>query len=296
MVIKIDVFLKEKKLMSEKQQPYFNILRNGVRVTFPMDQNSMDALEKFELKESDVFIVSYPKSGTTLTQQMVRLIAGMKLDCPITDVIPWIEEDFAHPEKVDKLQHMSSPRYFKSHTPWNMIRKGKGVRYIYIARDGRDVAVSLFHHMHGFTLYNYCESWEDFFPLFIRGETEWGSWFEHVKEFWLRRNEENVLFIRYEDLLRNAESSVEQVAKFLGYSLTHERCCEIAKKINFDAMKKDATVNYQWSRSLRSDFSFIRKGLPGEWKEFFTPAQEKQFDELYSQVIGSDSRCYEFKL
>ncbi len=44
-------------------------------------------------RPSDVFVVSYPKSGTTWTQQIIKLIwnNGIEDGRDIDDVIPWIE-------------------------------------------------------------------------------------------------------------------------------------------------------------------------------------------------------------
>ncbi|XP_047297278.1 sulfotransferase 4A1 isoform X4 [Homo sapiens] len=46
----------------------------------------------------------------------------------------------------------------------------------------------------------------------------YGSWFEHVQEFWEHRMDSNVLFLKYEDMHRDLVTMVEQLARFLGVS------------------------------------------------------------------------------
>ncbi|KAL6047823.1 hypothetical protein STEG23_034645, partial [Scotinomys teguina] len=46
----------------------------------------------------------------------------------------------------------------------------------------------------------------------------YGSWFEHVQEFWEHRMDANVLFLKYEDMHRDLVTMVEQLARFLGVS------------------------------------------------------------------------------
>ena len=67
---------------------------NGV--TFPgfISTETYDNLRDFHPRSDDLFIVTYPKSGTTWTQQIVKLIRSNGEDdqkMRIATVIPWIE-------------------------------------------------------------------------------------------------------------------------------------------------------------------------------------------------------------
>ena len=54
----------------------------------------MDGLRDFPLLAEDLFIVTYPKSGTTWMQQIVKLIRTNGLDdgMRISDAVPWLEK------------------------------------------------------------------------------------------------------------------------------------------------------------------------------------------------------------
>ena len=58
-------------------------------------EDRLQVLANFPLQPDDVFIVTYPKSGTTWTQQIVRLIRNNGIEdtsgINIGIAIPWIE-------------------------------------------------------------------------------------------------------------------------------------------------------------------------------------------------------------
>ena len=58
-----------------------NLIQDGKggQIKFPIfiSQEDMDLIEKeFIVKDGDVFIVTYPRSGTTWTEQMVHLLVN----------------------------------------------------------------------------------------------------------------------------------------------------------------------------------------------------------------------------
>ena len=67
---------------------------NGVPFPPFITQEKMDALGDFTLLADDLFIVTYPKSGTTWMQQIVKLIRtnGVENGERVDQVVPWLEE------------------------------------------------------------------------------------------------------------------------------------------------------------------------------------------------------------
>ena len=57
------------------------------------DQQRMDEVARFELRNDDLFIVTYPKCGTTWMQQLVKLIRARGVDDKVhpMESIPWLE-------------------------------------------------------------------------------------------------------------------------------------------------------------------------------------------------------------
>ena len=95
------------------------------------------------------------------------------------------------------MQLLPSPRMFKSHSPYFMMAGGEpatsSARYIYLARNPKDTAVSFYHHTKSYELLRGCDAdWDGFFERFVSGEVEYGSWFEHVLQWWQHRGRNEI--------------------------------------------------------------------------------------------------------
>lgn len=67
-------------------------------------------------------------------------------------------------------------------------------KFIYVARNPKDVAVSYFHHTLAFEVYEYNGNWNDFFSRFYTGEICEGDWFDHVLGWWKHRGMKRNIF------------------------------------------------------------------------------------------------------
>ena len=147
--------------MSSIQLPFKHSVANEIVFPSFIDQQVMDRLKDLHLRPDDLFIVTYPKSGTTWVQQIIKLIKndGKEDGRTVDEAIPFIEEALCaeaehHIRDRVGINEMPSPRYFKSHMPYQMMPGGPphtaSAKYIYVARNPKDVAVSLFYHLRGF--------------------------------------------------------------------------------------------------------------------------------------------------
>ena len=130
---------------------YAHTIVNGYFTpTFFTQELYDNAQQNNPLQDGDVVISTYPKSGTTLTQNLVFNMLHGKIpdNYTLTTVVPWHECS-------SKINHFSSEnRAWKSHLCWeDTFKTNKKVKYIYVARNGKDVAVSLLHHARGFKLF-----------------------------------------------------------------------------------------------------------------------------------------------
>ena len=90
---------------------------------------------------------------------------------------------------IADIKTMPSPRVIKTHLPYNTIPKGVNedaqCKYIYVARNPRDVAVSYFHFSSTTRPFNsgYNGPWEFFFKLFVEGKGKFVvATFRHLKK------------------------------------------------------------------------------------------------------------------
>lgn len=75
----------------------------GGQIPFPpfITQQDMDILAKeFVVQNDDLFVVTYPRSGTTWTEQIVHLILnqGDQGEQLLTDAAPWLETLLRRPQ------------------------------------------------------------------------------------------------------------------------------------------------------------------------------------------------------
>jgi hypothetical protein len=201
----------------------------------------------------------------------------------ITQVCPWFERALITGRDLDILP---GPRVFKSHLTFRRIPKGP-CKYIYVARDGKDVAVSYFHfhqsHM------SYKGSFEEFFEQFLAGDLHYKSWLRHVEGWWAHRDDSNILFLHYEDLVLDLAGSLHRIAHFCGLDVVPERFDRILERCGFSFMKAhesqfDPLLGMLWERGARPN-AHLRNGQAGSWKEHLSPEQEAQFDRAFGRRL-----------
>ncbi|XP_068099938.1 sulfotransferase 1 family member D1-like [Hyperolius riggenbachi] len=272
----------------------------GMPTEGPFAENWMN-VQNFQAREDDVMINTYPKSGTTWACEIVDLIfnAGdsKKTDREaIYERVPFLELAMANmPPTTQILDNMKGRRLIKSHLPAELVPKSfweNNCKIIYVARNGKDVAVSYYHFHKTFSLFPDPGPWESFLERYMEGEVAYGSWSDHVKSWWKIRQQSHVLFLFYEDMLQDPKHAIQQVADFLKQDLSHEALNEIQRKTSFQAMKENPLTNYSTFPNSIMDQSvtpFMRKGICGDWKNNFTVAQSERFDEYYRrEMSGTD--------
>lgn len=262
-------------------------------------------MKGLKLRQDDVWIVSYPKSGTTWTQQIVRLIIsrGENDRKLLTSAVPWVEafeSNMPGCESID-LDEMPSPRAFKSHFPYDRMPCGppntQSGKCIYIIRNPKDVCVSLFLHYTSIPVPEAAQlQWDDFFEVFLGG-IEFGNYFEHVLSWWSHRDDDNVLVLKYEAMKKDLPSAVSKIAKFIGQDIDKKLIDEISDKTTFDNMKKDSSANCKWiSEGYRDGHNpYVRKGVVGGWRDYFTPKQAERLDVLYETRLKAAGLELEFQ-
>jgi hypothetical protein len=249
----------------------------------------------FVPREDDIFVASYPRSGTTLIQMIVyQLTTDGNLNFThISEHIPWFERAFAYGKDFEK---MAGPRIFKTHLRYGSVPK-RPCRSIYVARNGKDVAVSYFHFYQSHMKYR--GDFRRFFQRFLRGKLRYGSWFKHVASWWKHRDDPNVLFITYEELVGDMEGSIRKIIDFCKLTVSEEHLQRTLQVCSFQSMKKhEEKFDHRTQVILDSGMqanSFLRKGGVGGWKEDFTPQEEALFDENYQRELGGLGLDFRFQ-
>jgi len=241
---------------------------------------------ELEVRESDVFISSYPRSGTTLTQWILYLLAheGQPEPAHLTKVSPWFERSLAIGElRASDFRRFPSPRVFKSHLPRQWLPDG--ARYIYVERDGLDVLISYFHFYRAYLGFE--GTLDDFHRRFVEGRVQYGSWFEHVAGWREKASDADVLIVRYEDLLDDRKAEIERIVDFLGWECGERSVDRAVIESSFDAMKQresifDHATALLLERGVKPQ-SFLRAGQTGRGADALTEAQVREIRERSSK-------------
>ena len=221
----------------------------------------------------------------------------------LTDSVVWLEEmnpsDPNHYYQIN-LDNMVPPRVFKSHTPYSMLPGGAPhttpARYIYVARNPKDVLVSYYYHCLTWKSMQFTGTWDQFYTMFMNNKIPFGSWFDHILEWWKHKDAENILFLKYEDMKKDLRGTVETIAEFIGYNLSQDVIGNIVMQSTFENMQKNPTANYSWWDDRRTPefVPFLRKGTVGDWRNHFTPQQSEEFDALYTKRMKDSGLDFDF--
>ncbi|XP_044106070.1 amine sulfotransferase-like isoform X1 [Neovison vison] len=258
----------------------------------PLDIGFIENLDNFEIRENDVFIVTYPKSGTIWFQQLLSLIysedhrkgAG-KLET--MDRVPFLEYNF---RKMD-FGERPSPRLFSTHLPYYLVPSGlknKKAKIIYVYRNPKDVMCSYFHFAKN-VMSQFTGTFEEFMKQFLEGRVMGSLWFDHIKGWYEHRSLFNIQFMTYEEMKKDLRGSVSKICKFLGKGLSEEDMDAVVRQATFENMKDDPLANYD--NIITSGYGpnvkghFLRKGTIGDWKNHLTVEQNERFDQIFQREM-----------
>jgi hypothetical protein len=212
------------------------------------------------LRDSDIFLASYPRSGNTwmrlLLSDALLQLQGVKTKTGgniIPDIYKVDIDDWFH-----SLEQSLPFRIIKTHEPL-FFEKGADQqrRSIYLFRSPTDALVSYYHYVLRYPKYRENNLNIDQFCL-----QRMSQWCRHVEAYLDLKEKapQQTIFLSYEKLSLNSLESLQAVMKLLGW----ERCKSVCKKA-----VRHQTFNKLKSLSKQEDPKKLGFWEDGGYQNFF---------------------------
>ncbi|XP_017841118.1 sulfotransferase family cytosolic 1B member 1-like [Drosophila busckii] len=262
---------------------------------------SPERVDEFTTRDDDVFVVTFPKSGTTWMQELAWLLLNQldferaKSSYAMERSI-FLEHSLLHPtlamDTIKACDEQASPRLIKSHLPapllpseiWQHKRKT-----IYVARNPKDVVVSSYHFWRGIGVWTGLD-FDKFVEDFMFNKISYASYWAHIIDFWKMRNEANIFFVTYEQMKCDLKSVIERLQKFLEVqSLNEDSMEKLLNHLSFQNMKESKYTNLtgflKTIDNTTDDFEFMRRGIVGAYNDELSEAQKQKLDDWTAEFL-----------
>ena len=263
----------------------------------------------FAFRDEDVVVSTYAKSGTTWAQQIVgQLLFQGDESLAIHDISLWWEMRLVPPQARQAFNAQTHRRVVKTHLPVDALVMSPKAKYIYIGRDGRDVAWSLHnHHTHfkdvAYDLFNnspglvgeplprpdpdirrYFNHW-----LHEDGHPFWSFW-ESAASWWALRHQPNVKLVHFSRLKTDLEGEMRAIAQFLDIDLPEAAWPAAVQHCTFDYMKANAQrctpmAGFPWEGGADT---FMHKGVNGRWRDVLSAQESAAYERIAVEKLGPD--------
>ena len=258
--------------------------------------------DRFVPRAGDIVISTPAKCGTTWMQRIASLLVfqSTELPEPLGRISPWVDATFLAlvVDCFPVIEQQTHRRFLKSHLPLDALPYYPDLKYITVARDGRDAFMSLWNHARSFTQAAYqlldraAPPGQGPFPRTPDDIHEfWRSWiqesaadtsdgsqlslFDVVRSFWEFRRLENILHVHYNDLKGDLDGEMRRIAAFLEIPVHEETWRELVEAATFEAMKRDGPKLLEGFELIfeGGSQSFLHKGTNERWRNVLAPAE-----------------------
>lgn len=268
-------------------------------------------------RSDDIVIATYPKCGTTWMQRIVCMLVFRSVTPrPLGKVSPWLDSRRVPiRETLDEIEAQTHRRFIKSHLPLDALPLYEEVRYIHVARDGRDACASFHNHVQAYTaraLSNLdrngmedesvgrpfpraADSIRSYFRDWIAADPANGpapgmDFFAFERSYWDERARSNLLLVHYNDLKDDLAGEVRRIAAFLEIECSSDLLADITAAASFDAMRRDGEQLLPDAGTFQGGAGrFLYKGTNGRWRDELTAEDIALYDAR--SAAGFDADC-----
>lgn len=257
-------------------------LHNGVRRALGLEPPR----RSLQIFPDDVFLVSYPKSGSTWARFLLGNLIFPNTPVSFANIHKLVPALLSTPRK--DFDRVPRPRFIKSHECFDPLYP----RVIYVVRDPRDVVISLYHYHRKVRKIGDDLPMETFVKQFLAGETvPHGSWGQNVMT-WLTTMESDprFLMLRYEDLLVDTERELRKIVRFLDLDTTAAHITQAAERSSAARMrelekKQGKDLDRMVRTKSRKDLMFVRAAVSGGWRKDLPTSMVEKIEGAWGPVM-----------
>ncbi|XP_054710941.1 sulfotransferase ssu-1-like [Uloborus diversus] len=306
-----------------KKIPFYRDI-DGFRLPGMFSVEAFRSALAYKPRPDDLFIVTYPKCGTTWVQNIVACI--YRDGKPFQSALEFFTQTpFLEMTGAEAAETMKRPGAIKFHLPYHMTPMSAEAKYIFVARNPKDCCVSFYHHTENILGYEFQGGdFDVYFELFMEGKVDFGDYFDCLLSWYEHRNDPNVLFITYEELKKDTKTNVLRIAEFMGsqYREALEKdeklLADVIHHSSFAFMKehlnrhlaemctlpKEMIINNpdvpenlrklfggdkKLFNSDQTSVTFVRKGIVGDWHNYFSKEQNERMEKKFKErTAGTD--------
>ncbi|KAF2357215.1 Sulfotransferase domain [Trinorchestia longiramus] len=233
----------------------------------------------FKFRPDDVLVMTYPKCGTTWTQEIIWTMRNNpNLDHPnsnepLLSKSPFLEADMLTFDLMQKLpfdkfltdslfsnfktrcpdlsfqrgihiqvaESQTEPRVLKTHLPFCCFKPGliDTCQVVFVLRHPKDVVLSYQHHCRLIRGHGFEGTQDTFIKYFLDDLLVWGSYGNIVNEAMKMKSHPNMHLMYYEDMKADIGAELRRLNDFLGTKLTAKQLKNVEAQTSFGSMQKN---------------------------------------------------------
>lgn len=220
------------------------------------------------LKPSDVFLISYPKSGNTWVRFYICNLINEIPEFHFTNseitfsVLDSMMPEMGFSNLKLNWEFSTFPRIVKSHRNYSFLFKGN--KSILLIRDPKDVMISYYEFDKKRTKPKFNGSFSEFIRDEKLGLT---AWCKHYLS-WINRVG---YVLKYEDLKIDDHKVFRSLNQFLNINVPESSFENAVIKSRFENVSKIEKKSGQSDKNKHNkDFKFTRSGKSGQWIDYFS--------------------------
>ena len=272
-------------------------------------------------KSGDIIVVSFPKCGTTWTEQCVLLLLsggnkellnpankntyqpgvstigklwpeptvdqGPEVECPTgSEVSPISLEDFNNAPQPRVIKSHAQSRILLGCKQQGLAQLPEGVKVLIVSRNPLDACV--FSYYHSFNPHKSGWPFDAWATVWLAGMASFGDYFQWVRGWYddLLRNPSRGMWLQYEDMQATPREQIIKIAAYLEIPVTDTLVDAVLEHSSFDSMKQQAVAKGG------DHGNHLRQGKSGDWRNHFNDELVEQFRARFRADLAGTGLKY----